>query len=253
MSKLGNILETTKIMALTDGSGRTYNFIDKAEKEKRSAKMYYYLWLSRLFIFTTCVSMIVFLSFSLALFKLAPTVTVEPFLIISNQKTSDDMVRYEPIAHNMASKEKLMELFIKQYVIYRNSIVNDEIEMMTRWYAGGMVHFLSSDEVFADFYEGFNVRMQDILQRQLSREVEILSVGRVGGKNSKVWKVDFKTYEVSQRDRSESSGSLILQTQYWTASITAYFIPYRLFMGRRLINPLGFTVTRYNQSEVQFQ
>ena len=253
MSKLGNILESTKVMALTDNSGRTYHFIGQGEKEKQTAKMYYYLWLSRLFIFTSVLSLAVFLAASLSLFKLAPQVTVEPFLIIGNQNTSDDMARYEPIAHNMASKEKLMEIFVKQYVIYRNAIINDEIEMMTRWYAGGIVHFMSSDSVFAEFYKSFAERIQRIVQKQLSREVEILSIGRTGGKNSRVWKVDFKTYEVSQRDRNEESGSLILNTQYWTASVTAYFIPERLFTGRRLINPLGFTVTRYNQSEVEFQ
>ena len=69
---------------------------------------------------------------------------------------------------------------------------------------------------------------------------------------SPVWKVDFKTYEVSQRNRNGDTGALVLRTRYWTASVTSYFIPERIFVGRRLINPLGFTVTRYNQSEVQF-
>ena len=253
MSKLGNILESTKLMALTDSSGHTYRFIGQGEKEKQTQKMYYYLWLSRLFIFTATLSLFVFVAASLALFRLAPKVTVEPFLIIDNQNTSNDMVRYEPIAHNMASKEKLMETFVKQYVIYRNAVINDEIEMMTRWYTGGIVHFLSSNDVFSEFYKKFQENINEVLTKQLSREVEILSIGRVGGKNSKVWKVDFKTYEVSQRDRSEATGSLVLNVKYWTASITAYFIPERLFTGRRLINPLGFTVTRYNQSEVEFE
>lgn len=252
MSKLGNILEATKVMALTDKSGRTYHFLGQAERERHSAKMYYYMWLSRLFVFTTTLSLMLFLSGSLALFKLAPQVSVEPFLIVS-QNSSDDMVRSEPIAVNMASKEKLMEIFVRQYVIYRNTIIDDQIEMMTRWFPGGMVNFLSSDTVFADFNEYKEKNWKYITDNQISQEVEIISVGKVGGKKSSVWKVDFKTYEVSQRNRSGDNGALVLNTRYWTASVTPYFIPERMFIGRRLINPLGFTVTRYNQSEVQFQ
>ena len=251
MSKLGNILEATKVMALTDKSGRTYRFLGQAEKEKRSAKMYYYMWLSRLFIFTAVLMIMLFLSSSLALFKLAPQVSVEPFLII-NQNSSDDMVRYEPIAHNMASKEQLMEIFVRQYVIYRNTVINDQIEMMTRWYPGGMVNYLSDEKIYNDFYQYQQRVWKYIQDNQISQEVEIISIGKIGGKKSSVWKVDFKTYEVSQRNRNGENGSLILRTRYWTASVTAHFVPERLFMGRRLINPLGFTVTRYNQSEVQF-
>ena len=193
----------------------------------------------------------IFLSSSLALFKLAPQVSVEPFLII-NQNDSNDMVRYEPIAMNMASKEKLMEIFVRQYVQYRNTIINDQLEMMSRWYPGGIVNFLSSDDIYSEFDKYQQKVWKYNVENQISQEVEIISIGKVGGKKSPVWKVDFKTYEVSQRNRNGDTGALVLRTRYWTASVTSYFIPERIFVGRRLINPLGFTVTRYNQSEVQF-
>ena len=251
MSRLGNILEATKVMALTDKSGRTYRFLGQAEKEKHSSKMHYYMWLSRLFIFTATLALMIFLSSSLALFKLAPQVSVEPFLII-NQNDSNDMVRYEPIAMNMASKEKLMEIFVRQYVQYRNTIINDQLEMMSRWYPGGIVNFLSSDDIYSEFDKYQQKVWKYNVENQISQEVEIISIGKVGGKKSPVWKVDVKTYEVSQRNRNGDTGALVLRTRYWTASVTSYFIPERIFVGRRLINPLGFTVTRYNQSEVQF-
>ena len=68
---------------------------------------------------------------------------------------------------------------------------------------------------------------------------------------SPVWKVDFRTYDLSPEVRNEASGSLVLVTKYWTASVTAFFVPERLFMSKRLMNPLGFTVTRYSQTEVE--
>lgn len=82
----------------------------------------------------------IFMSSSLALFKLAPQVSVEPFLII-RQDTSDGIVRYEPISYKMASKNQLMETFVRQYVLLRNTIIADEKEMQTRWFPGGMMNF----------------------------------------------------------------------------------------------------------------
>lgn len=251
MSKLGNILENTKVMALTDKSGRIYHFLGQAEKEKHSVKMYYYLWLSRMFIFTAAISLAIFVAASLALFKLAPMVTVEPFLII-NQSSSDDIARYEPIALNMASREQFIETFVRQYVMYRNTVLNDELEMMSRWYPGGIINFLSSPDVYKEFNKNLEKVVRGNLSKGVSREVEIISSQRVGGKRSAVWKVNFKTYEILGHDRNDKSGYLVLNTAYWTASITAFFIPERIFMGRRLMNPLGFTVVKYDQSKVQF-
>ena len=251
MSKEQKILSGSKLLSITDKSGQEYHFIDTKEKETVSAKMNYYLWLSRFFIVTTAVSLLIFLSSSLSLFSLAPQVTVEPFLII-DQSSSDDIVRYEPIAYDMASKKMLMETFVRQYVLYRNTIINDEREMMVRWYPGGIVNYLSSPQVFEEFNKYREGIWKEITDNQISQEVEIISIGKVGGEKSPVWKVDFKTYEVSSRRRNPSTGALYLRVHYWTASVTSYFIPGREFMGRRLLNPLGFTVTRYSQSEVEF-
>ena len=83
------------------------------------------------------------------------------------------------------------------------------------------------------------------------REVEIISIGKLGGERSPVWKVDFKTYELSQNTVDQKTKARILSVRYWTASVTAFFIPGREFVGLRLINPIGFTVVRYSQAEVE--
>lgn len=247
MEEIGSFNQGQKTLAITNNAGSEHtNFISKEEKETTSLKMVYYLWLSRLFIFFTVISLLVFLSSSLALFRLAPQVEVEPFLIIK-QDNSDNLVRSEPISQNMASKDLLLETFIKQYVILRNTIVNDQTEMNSRWKPGGMIHFLSSWPVFTQFRNSVaDIKLTD----GRVREVEIISIGRQGGSRSEVWKVDFKTYDLS-RGNTETGGAFKMKEQYWTASVTARFYPERVFMGRRLINPIGFTVTRYSQSEVE--
>lgn len=246
-----NILNNVKIKSITDGKNNFPRFLEQEEKTKKGLKLYYYLWLSRLFIFLTFLSLMLFLAASLSLFRLAPQVTVEPFLII-NQNSSEDMVWAEPIALDMSSKEEMMKTFVKQYIIYRNTFVCDEKEMMTRWMPGGLINFLSSNKVFSDFYASVEDNLPKMVQAGKNREVEILSINKVGGKKSPVWKVDYKTYETSRKSEGGTANVLDLNVRYWTASVTSFFIPERIFTGRRLINHLGFTVVRYNQSEVSF-
>lgn len=249
MTEIGNSLEGSKILSISGTTDPNYNFIEKIDKEVESWKLKYYMWLSRLFMLFAVLSLLIFTSSSLALFRLAPLVNVEPFLII-NQDDSDGIVRYEPIAYDMASKDQLMETFVRQYVISRNTIIDDVKEMETRWFPGGMLNFLSSDDVFFQFDRAREQTWQTTQDTHLVKEVEIISVGKQGGARSPIWKVDFKTYELFENPSSTSNVN-VLKTRYWTASVIGYFIKERQFVGRRLINPLGFTVTRYSQNEVE--
>ena len=216
----------------------------------RSLKEAYYQWISRLMILLCIVSLSFFVSASLVLFRMAPQVTVEPFLIIK-QDNSETMVRDEVISFDMASRKQMMELFIRQYVMMRNNILSDEQEMQSRWLPGGIVNYLSAPEVYIRFNKETVSSMYKMIKEDVVRDTEILSIGKVGGEKSPVWKVDFRTYDLSRPSGQGTDGRLRLKTRYWTASVTAFFIPQRVFMAKRLINPLGFTVTRYSQTEVE--
>lgn len=245
------IQKGNRVLAIGSSGETNYEFIEQLEKEAESFKLRYYIWLSRFFIATTVLSMLFLISSSLSLFTLAPMVAVEPFLII-NQDSTQEIVREEPITSDMSSKDKLMETFIKQYIIVRNTIINDPMEMRSRWMRGGMVNFLSSPEVFSSFNKTTQARWESIFKQALVREVEIISVGRQGGAKSPVWKVDFKTYDLyDEQGKNQAQKESTMRVRYWTASITGYFMKERQFVGRRLINPLGFTVTRYSQTEVE--
>ena len=220
------------------------------EWHERTFKEAYYQWISRLMVLLCIVSLAFFTSASLVLFKMAPQVMVEPFLII-NQDHSDSMVRYEVIAQDMASNKQIMETFIKQYIIMRNAVINDEREMQARWFAGGIVNYLSAPQVYIDFNKSQVSAMSDMIKEGIVRDVEVISISKVGGEKSPVWKVDFRTYDITRQNEGNDAGRIILTTRYWTASVTAFFIKERMFMAKRLINPLGFTVTRYSQTEVE--
>ena len=71
-------------------------YITDDKINNNSVKEIYFRWLSRLVVLCAILSLGLFLSASLVIFRLAPEIIVEPLLIIS-QNDSATMVRYEPI------------------------------------------------------------------------------------------------------------------------------------------------------------
>ena len=222
-------------------------FLSEITSADKSAKEVYLRWLSRLVMLCAIVSLSFFLSASLVVFRLAPEIIVEPLLIVE-QNDSHSMVRYEPISTKMPSIRQLTEMFIKEYVIVRNTVINDEDEMRTRWGPGGIVYCLSSPEVYSDFV-GANANSVDkLFNPGYSSEVKIDSLKK-DGENNPAWTVEFTIYNLSKARGSD--GSLVLKTQRYNVSITPKFIPERRLYRTRLINPLGFTVMKYSQSEIR--
>lgn len=245
------ILENSKVLLISDGNTqRQMEFIEECKQTEAGLKIKYFMWLARFFIFLSVISLSLFACASLALFRLAPEVTVKPFLIIS-QDNSEGIVRAESINMSMPSKDKLVEMYVKQYVETRNTIIDDDIEMRSRWQPGGIMNFLSAPRVFDEFSSYREAVWNKIIGKGTVQEVEIISTQRVGGQYSPVWKVDFKTYMLAKKEQDGASLDRIMTVRHWTASITAVFIKERMFSGRRLINPLGFTVLRYSQTQVE--
>lgn len=241
-----NMLSGQKVLSIEDKNGKpNFEFISQVEKEQNHTKLTYYILLARLCVFLATISAGYMVLASLSLFRLSGLVSIEPLLLMKFD-ASENIVRSEPIALNMASKPQLMETFVRQYVITRNTIIDDSMEMRSRWQPGGMVNFLSAPLVYNDFYKQELPKLKEYQDKHLTREVEIISIIRQG--KSATWKVDFKTNDLYSDNAN--SGVQYFKESFWTVSITSYFIPERSFVGRRLINPLGFTVTRYSQSEI---
>lgn len=242
-----NMLSGQKVLSIEDKNrAPNLEFINQIEKDQNHVKLTYYILLARLCVFLASVSTMYMVLASLSLFRLSGLISIEPLLMI-NYDASENIVRSEPIATNMASKPQLMETFIRQYVIIRNTVIDDPIEMRSRWQPGGMVNFLSSPKVYNDFYKQETPKLKNYKDTRLTREVEIISMIRQGGKTN-TWKVDFKTNDLYSD--STNSGVQHFKERFWTVSVTSDFYPARSFVGRRLINPLGFTVTNYSLSEI---
>jgi len=223
------------------------HFIDEMDEDETRGKKRYFLWLSRLVMLCAVIALGFFLCSTLVIFRLAPEIIVEPLMLVANQKDSASMVRYEPINTQMPSLKQMTEMFVKQYVIMRNTVINDEQEMTTRWGYGGIVHYLSSEEVYKEFVGKNAQRVTAMFDNEYSSEVYIERA--VKDEITSAWTVDFAVHNLS-RGRN-SSGALTLKTLRYRASVTPKYYPERHFVARRLINPLGFTVVKYNQSEIR--
>lgn len=223
-------------------------YITDDKINNNSMKEIYFRWLSRLVVICAVLSLGLFLSASLVIFRLAPEIIVEPLLIIS-QNDSETMVRYEPITNKMPSLKQMTELFVRQYVIVRNTVINDEQEMRTRWGPGGIIAYLSTPRVYHEFVGEHIDNISSMFDNEYSSEVRIDSIHKIS-ENSSAWIVNFTIYNLS-RSRTGKSGALTLKKTKMRASVTPRFIPERRTVVARLINPLGFTVMKYNQDEIR--
>ncbi len=228
-------------------------FITEDVIEVTRVKLIYYKWISRLMLLLATLSIAVSVCITLSIMKLAPNIIVDPQIFV-NMSDSKSLVKREYVDRRMESREKMMVNFIKQYVEIRNSYINDEQEMVSRWDWGGLLSYLSTYKVYNDFstkeYIKTKKEMNDIMG---SRSVEIISVGRTGGEKSNTWEVKFKTYDFTYKEKGmgrKKSVEPIVVERNWVANVRGYIDINRRTSFRRLINPLGFVIYSYYQSEI---
>ncbi|MBR5154632.1 MAG: type IV secretion system protein [Alphaproteobacteria bacterium] len=228
-------------------------FITEDVVEVQRAKLIYYKWISRLMQLLATLSLLLSVCTTLSIMKLAPEIMVDPQIFV-HMSDSQSVVKREYVDRRMESREKMMVNFIKQYIEVRNTFIRDEKEMVNRWEWGGLVSYLSTYKVYKKFAEEYPRISEDLTKREASRSVEILSVERTGGENSNTWKVEFKTYDYTYNDvkleRKATVEPLIIE-KFWTANVRGYIDVNRRTSFRRLINPLGFVIYSYFQSEIE--
>ncbi len=249
-------LPNQKVLRIADKTGRdkTPEFITEDVVEVQRARLVYYKWVNRLMMLLATISLVYGVCATLVILKLVPQIMYD-IQIFVQFSDSESLVKREYIDRRMESREKIMINFMKQYVELRNTYVRDEAEMKKRWMWGGLVSYLSTYDIYKKFEEEYPKVQKDLDQRMASRSVEILSVERSGGEKSHIWKVEFKTYDFTYGTdldyRSNKDAGPEIIERYWTANIGSRADPRRRTAYKRLINPLGFFVYSYFQSEIE--
>ena len=91
-------IEATPSVAAIEGKTKDPQYLNSLERERNTFKQVYYLWLARFFIVLASFSMLFFVLASLSLFHLAPSVTVDPLLLVNQNDSTDAVLIVDPIA-----------------------------------------------------------------------------------------------------------------------------------------------------------
>lgn len=195
-----------------------------------------YLWTARAFAIITAVSLCCNIVLILAIAQVVPLFRVEPYLLTFQSK-NEQVYNIVPYVDDLNSHKSITEAFVRNYVLQRSTIVNDETEMEVRWLPGGLLQEMSSSAVYDEFVKKTANRALDLVREKgLQRAINILTVNELG---QGLWQVEYES-----RDMYPSSSAP--EINYWTASLRVTYRKKSVKFNDRLNNPVGFTVVRYS-------
>lgn len=200
-----------------------------------------YLWTARAFAIVFAVSLCCNLILTYVIIKIMPLYRVEPYLFTFQDK-EEQVYRVEQV-QKIYEYKYLTEIFVREYILLRNTFVNDEKEMRERWEPGSNLQEMSGRRVYDEFKKNMADKALELIrERNLTRNIKISSVTEVGPKNNvgMVWQVEFRVEDMMPDDEMP-------QVSVWIANLTIRYINKTVRFGERLKNPLGFTVVEYSQ------
>ncbi len=169
-----------------------------------------------------------------AILQMLPLEKVDPLLLTTSDR-SNQIVKVEPLQRNMQGFEIMTEVLCKEYVELRNTIVQDGKVMSKRFGPNGDMAKRSSPKVYEDFVKEMRNVIAEADKRHITRNVRILA---------DPIKVDDNFYQVEFETIDIENG--VETRQAWIASMVVDFLPQKVTLTDRFMNPLGFTVTAYS-------
>lgn len=197
---------------------------DDLERSRRTA------WI------VACVAAAVALLLAIALVILMPLKTVEPYTLLVDRQTGHVEALAPLDVQTVSADAALTRSFLVQYVIARESF---DADSLARDY--NRVALWSADEARTRYLRMMEPNAPDnpvrILPRRAVVSVQIRSVSSLGADRSLV---RFTTVRTDPAGRDQAP-------QYWAAVVTWQYSGAEMSAEDRLINPLGFQVTRYRK------
>ncbi len=201
-----------------------------------------YLWTARAFAIVFAVSLCCNLILTYVIIKVMPLYRVEPYLFSFADK-GEQIYHIEEVK-KIYDYKYLTEMFVREYILLRNTFINDEKEMHERWDPGSNLQEMSSRGVYDSFKKRFaDKAMELIRQHNLTRNIKISLVTEVGPKKGGMgWEVEYRVEDMMPAKETP-------QVSVWVANLTIRYRNKTVRFGERLKNPLGFTVEEYSQVE----
>lgn len=201
-----------------------------------------YLWTARAFAVVLAVSICCNFILTYVIMTVIPLYRVEPYLFSFADK-GEQIYHIEEV-EKIYDYKYLTEIFVREYVLLRNTFVNDENEMKERWDPGSNLQEMSSANVYKNFREKMAIKALELIrQHNLTRNIKIVSATEIGPKARGMgWQVEFRVEDMTPAKETP-------QVSVWVANLTIRYVSKRVRFGERLKNPLGFTVVEYSQVE----
>lgn len=201
-----------------------------------------YLWTARAFAVVFAVSLCCNIILTYVIMTVIPLYRVEPYLFSFADK-GEQIYHIEEV-QKIYDYKYLTEMFVREYILLRNTFVNDEQEMRDRWDPGSNLQEMSSEKVYSDFRNKMALRGLELIRKyNLTRNIKILSVTEVGAKRLGMgWQIEFRVEDMTPEEETP-------RISVWVANLTIRYRSKKVRFGDRLKNPLGFTVVEYTQKE----
>lgn len=216
----------------TNQRSRPADVIVENAMEKR------YLWTARAFAVVFAVSLCCNFILTYAIIATMPLYRVEPYIFIFSNK--EEQIYHVERPKKINEYRYLTEMFVREYVILRNTFVTDTDEMDLRWNANSKIREMSSAKIYEAFRKDHAEKAIELIRKyNLERKISIISVNEAA---NGWWNVEFKA-----TDMTPSYGAPRVSTFH--AHLRVGYRAKTVRFNERLKNPLGFTVVDYRMEQ----
>lgn len=199
-----------------------------------------------------------------------PLKEVYPYLI-TFKESDEKIVAIEPLSGDAPGIQYATEANVRQYVKLRHTFSPVESFIESQWGSSSQLAAMTESAAYAKFAEAAKSERTQMTTRGLSRSIDIESATMV---RPDTWQVAFTTTETpggsdgtltaSPGDVSNPGASIGSNTgtnigminvnppkvtKRWLATMNITYQPQRITFDKRLLNPLGFTITDYSVIE----
>lgn len=209
-------------------------------------------------------------------FTLFPLQKVYPYLVTFKSQ-DNQVVSIDPMNITAPSMQYVTEDNVRDYVVQRHSFTPIEAAMKAQWGVGSKLWTRTVPDLYQTFADPAKNETGKMMQAGFKRTVDITQVTQVA---ADTWQVNFTT-----TDALPTTGGTLMGGSYgnggvtqdqafgippqpynpqasaapaptlppvgkqnWVATMRVTYQPQRVTFDKRLLNPLGFTVTDYSVS-----
>jgi type IV secretion system protein VirB8 len=191
-----------------------------------------------------------------------PLKEVYPYLV-TFRDNQEQIVAIEPLAKDAPGIEYATELNVRDYVTQRHGFMPVNSHMDAQWGPESRLAAMTEAEEFKEFEQAATLERERMMASGFSRQIQIESATMI---RPDTWQVSFTTFaslgghngtltanpattldqSTQRQDVMQANLDPTSKQRRWLATMTIDYRPDQVSYDRRLLNPLGFTVTDYS-------